>query len=72
MDNARSLVLKEEAEKLSQPDLVIVFCAALAALDDEHLEHALCQIADDDLGTLTTKGIVEQREREQGYGEVGQ
>lgn len=60
----RELEYRHQIDQLSQPDLVIVFCSTIAALDDQHLEHALRQISDDDLGTLVAKGIIEQRERE--------
>lgn len=56
---------KAAIEHLPQQDLVLVFCAALSALDDEHLGYGLQQIDDNDLGTVVALGIREQRAREQ-------
>lgn len=63
-DDDRTRILIEETRKLTQPDLVTVWCAALAALNEEHLGEALEQTSDDDLGTLVGMGIQEQRARE--------
>lgn len=55
---------KTAIEHLPQQDLVLVFCAAVSALDDDHLGQALQQIDDNDLGTVVALGIQEQRARE--------
>lgn len=67
----RELEYRRQIDQLTQPDLVTVFCAAVAALDDEHLCQAIRQMPDDDLGTLVAYGILGQREREKGSGFYG-
>lgn len=63
-ERLRTQALREQIVLLTQEQLVTVLGEAVEQIDDEHLQHALSMMSDDNLGTVVAKGILEQRERE--------